>query len=133
MRPLLPLVLVLTACPSLSQMPRDQPCLDAGYAIARRTYECTGDTALGNERFEQFRREFACIDLPKYAIDTGRVTRFIVATDTGATISPPDYFHCALAIDALACETVTEFGDDIASWLSVSDACPWVTRPRGAR
>jgi hypothetical protein len=130
-RPWLPLS--LAGCASLQALPPDAPCVEAGYAISRRTFECTGDAELANARFERYRREFECIDLPKWSVDTGEVTKFLEAEGSGAALSPPDYFHCAFAIELLPCELVAEYGDDLSRWLEGSNACAWIVEPRGGR
>ncbi|MCA9493654.1 MAG: hypothetical protein KC621_27165 [Myxococcales bacterium] len=123
----------LLGCPSLKALPKDSPCVEAGYAIAHRTFECTGDGDLANARFEKFRDRYQCIELPDWFVDTGVVTKYIQATDTGVFLNPPDYYHCALAIDQLACELVFEYGDDIARYLNSSDACAYVIEPKAGR
>lgn len=133
-RCLLAAVVLLGSCKTLEPIDREQPCREAGYAIARRTFECTGDGDLANARYEKFRREYACIPIPEYFVDTGEITKFLQTSDTGNSgIFPPDYYHCALAIDGLACETVESFGSDIALYLASSDGCPWVAEPKGGR
>lgn len=93
---------------NLVELPPDQPCLDAGYNIAARTFECTGDADLANARFEVFRDQFRCkpVDVQTDPVD--------------------EYFHCSVAIGALSCDQVDRFGDNIACWMSVSSACPYI-------
>lgn len=122
---------LLTGCASLQALPKDQPCLDAGYAISRRTFECTGDADLANARYELFRERFRCVPLPEYGVDTGVVTKFIAPDDPAyQSVSPPDFFHCAFAIEQLPCELVFEYGDDLHRWLDTSEACAWVVEPK---
>lgn len=61
LRILLPLLL-LGGCDPIDPMPPDLPCREAGYAIAARTAECTGDAQLGQERYDAYRAEFECIE-----------------------------------------------------------------------
>ena len=101
MRPWLPLS--LAGCASLQALPPDAPCVEAGYAISRRTFECTGDAELANARFERYRREFECIDLPKWSVDTGEVTKFLEAEGSGAALSPPrDWVRSIVQIPLVA-------------------------------
>ena len=126
------LALLLGGCATLEPLPDTQPCLEAGYAIARRTFECTGDGDLANARYEAFEQQYECIPIGDFFVDTGIVTKYLQATDTADPgVFPPDYFHCALAIDGLACEKVAEFGDDLDQWLAVSNACAYVVQPAG--
>jgi len=41
---------LLGGCDPIEPMPSDLPCREAGYAIAARTAQCTGDAALGQAR-----------------------------------------------------------------------------------
>lgn len=120
-------------CASLQALPKDSPCVEAGYAIARRTFECTGDGDLANARFESFQARYACIALPSWFVDTGVVTQVLEPAESGLYLDPPDYYHCALAIGQLPCELVLDYGDDLASYLDSSNACAYVVRPKGAR
>lgn len=102
-------IVVCSGCEhNLVEMPADQPCLDAAYNIAARTFECTGDPDLANARYEAFESEFRCKPVD---VETDPVS---------------DYFHCSVTIGALTCEEVEAFGDDIACWFGVSPACPYV-------
>lgn len=101
----------LLGCESHRVMDPDQPCLEAGYAIASRTYECTDDNALANARYEAFADDYACI--PHVLDDNGN-------------IPVQDLFHCGYLIRTLSCDDVEAFGDDLDAWLSVSPACQLV-------
>jgi len=102
---------VLVACTSLEGMQADQPCLEAGYAIASRTFDCTEDGDLANERYERFVDEMACIPHP------------LEEEEGGKTNPQKDLFHCAYVIRTLSCEDADAFGDELDAWLSVSPAC----------
>lgn len=124
----------LAGCASLEALPKDSPCTEAGYAISRRTFECTGDGDLANARFEAFEKQYQCIELPDWYVDTGVVTQYIQPEGSGGALHPPDYFHCAFAISLLPCELVTDYGDDLSKWLQSSNACDYVIEPkRGGR
>lgn len=123
---------LLAGCASLQALPKDSPCVEAGYAISRRTFECTGDDALANARFEAFEKQYSCIELPDWSVDTGVVTKVLETDGSGGDgLHPPDYFHCAFAIDLLPCELVAEYGDDLDRWLASSNACAYVIEPKG--
>jgi hypothetical protein len=109
---------LLTACATLDVMPPDQPCLEAGFAIAARTEECTGDSRLAEARFERFDREYRCVPSGPLHPDP--------------RVQSPDLFHCAFAIRNVPCELAVQYGDDLAAWLASSPVCAIVTAPRGA-
>jgi hypothetical protein len=101
----------LLGCASLEGMDPDQPCLEAGYAIASRTFDCEDDGELANARYERFAEELACIPHP-------------LEEEDGAKLNPQvDLFHCAYTIRTLGCGDADRFGDDLAAWMSVSPAC----------
>lgn len=124
-------LLMGAGCPSLHALPKEQPCIEAGYAISARTFQCTDDAELANARYLLFERSYDCVPLPEWHVEGGpEGTR--IEGDTGALpMSPPDAFHCAFEIRQLPCELVEDYGDDLALWLSSSDACAWVTTPAG--
>ena len=123
--------LLFAGCASLKALPKDSPCVETGYAIARRTFDCTGDGDLANARFERFERQFECIELPEWFVDTGQATKYLQTGGSGASLSPPDYYHCAFAIELLSCELVRDYGDDLGQWLNSSNACAYVIAPAG--
>lgn len=104
---------LLTACDVLRPVPPDQYCKEAGYAIASRTFECTGDDALANARYERFTEAYSCIE---YDLERTNVQ--------GA--AEKDLFHCGLAIGAMTCEEVADCGDDIGCYLTRSPTCALV-------
>lgn len=127
------IVLWLVGCASMEVLPKDQPCIEAGYAISRRTFDCTADADLANARYLQFQDEYECVPIPGWhrvqdGISVGGV---LVYDDTGRPrIEAQDYFHCSFAISQLPCEAVEAFGDDLSLWLSASDACGWIVAPK---
>ncbi len=120
LRPLVALA-ALAGCDSISPMPVDLPCREAGYAIAARTAECTGDIALGERRYERYRAQFACIE---WSADDPALW------DTG-NVGAEDLFSCSFTIRNLPCEVVADLGDDIEAWLSTDPGCTWVAREKG--
>jgi len=115
-----PLALVgLVGCPAMQELPPEQPCWEAGYAIAYVTEECTGDRARANALYEAFEDAYTCIP-------------HTPAEDQAAGINPEDLYACAERIAAVSCETAEVYGDDLSQWMSVSDACAWVAEPNGA-
>jgi hypothetical protein len=112
-------LLLLGACSGIQPMPADQPCREAGYAIAARTFACTEDAELSNARYERFEAEYVCVP-----IDLAE------APENPANFPEDDYFHCAYAIDGLSCDEVLRRGDDLDAWLRASNACPYVVQRR---
>jgi hypothetical protein len=125
------LFLLLAGCPSLHALPKDQACTEAGYAISGRTFECTADPDLSNERYLQFERDYDCVPLPDWQIEGGTAGTRLVGDTGDLPYYPPDAFHCAFAIRQLPCELVDEYGDDLDLWLATSDACEIVVAPAG--
>lgn len=110
------LALLGTACAALRDLPPDQPCLEAGWAIAARTEECTGDSALAAARFERFERAYACVPSGPLHPDP--------------RVDDRDLFHCGFAIRNLPCELAVAYGDDLDAWLAASPVCAVVTDRR---
>jgi len=111
----------LSGCTWLSQIDGDSPCEEAGYAIARRTYQCTGDPDLSNDRHDLFLDATECIPLD--FDETGVV---ISGPGAGLGVKAEDTYRCAFIISELAGEVVGELGIGIGAWLSVSNACAYV-------
>ena len=112
----------LLGCQSLDAVDPEAPCLEAGYAIAWRTYDCTGDADLANARYERFAENYECIAIDYPEIDAEGLTLLENAKNPG------NYFHCAFLIGELACELVDQYGDDIDQWLATSETCDLVVR-----
>jgi hypothetical protein len=110
--------LALGGClqPYLTRVDDEQPCLEAGYAVARRTEECTGDRELANERYDRFERQWRCIPTPP--------------DDPELRDIAPDLYGCAATISSLSCDAVDELGDDLELWLGVDPACGYVVEAR---
>lgn len=116
-----PLLLLLAGCDPIAPMPADLPCREAGYAIAARTAECTGNVELGQSRYERYRSQWSCIE---WSADDP------LLLDT-ANPGPEDLFSCAFTLRNLPCEMVDELGNDIGAWLELDPGCSWVATPRG--
>lgn len=118
-RPLALASILLVGCDPIDPMPPDQPCREAGYAIANRTLSCTGNAELSQTRYDRFRKEFTCIewapDDPRYSIDFG----------------PEDLFGCAYVLSSLPCELVDLYGNDLDTWLRTTDTCALVVELEG--
>lgn len=121
--------LALAGCPSLEALPPEQPCVEAGYAISSRTFECTGDEALANARYLAFREAFTCVPIPPWHLVEGPEGAHLEGETGLLQWDPPDAFHCAFAIRQLPCEQVELYGDDLDQWLTCSAACARVTDP----
>jgi hypothetical protein len=82
-------------------MELDEPCRQAGYAIASRTYACTGDSGLANDRYLAFSRDFTCKNERTSA----------------------DALLCAGELNELSCESALAFGDRLEAWVGSSVEC----------
>jgi hypothetical protein len=103
---------ILSGCPEEWQdEPASLVCDEVGYAIASRTFACTGDDALALERQGAFGDDFTCIA-------------------EGPPAPTADLYHCAVAILDLSCDDVDALGDDLAGWLASSPACAYVAVAR---
>lgn len=114
------LLLSLVGCTNLEPVESTAPCTEAGYALARRIFECTDDGDLANARYLAFTDAYTCTEL-----------EWVITPDTGiiytnAPADEVDYFHCAFAMGELPCELVESYGDDFAQWLTASTACPLI-------
>ena len=117
----LPALLLLTGCDPIQPMPADLPCREAGYAIAARTAECTGDGALGQARYDAYRADFECIE---WDADDPELL------DTAGPAAE-DLFSCAFTLRNLPCEMVEDLGDNVEAWLSMDPGCTWVAKKKG--
>lgn len=126
-------VALCAGCATLHDLPREQPCYEAGYAISSRTFECSGDADLANQRYHQFQSEYECVPVPEWHLDTGIAGTYIQGGTGGVELLPQDAFHCAFAIRQIPCELVEEYGDDLARYLASSDACTWIVKPKGGK
>ena len=91
----------------------DAWCKEAAYAIAGRTEECTGDSALATARYEAFFDAYTCVEVPPESL----------AEDTAGAVAPQNLAHCALAIRNLPCELVAEYGDALDRYMTASPVC----------
>lgn len=114
-------VLALAGCDPIDPMPADLPCREAGYAIAARTAECTGDAELAQKRYDAYRAEFQCIE---WSADDPELM------DTAGPAAE-DLFSCAFTLRNLPCEFVDDLGDDVEAWLSMDPGCTWVAKKKG--
>jgi hypothetical protein len=116
------ILMALLGCQSLGAVDPEAPCLEAGYAIAWRTFDCTGDADLANARYERFVDTRTCIPVDYPEIDAAGLTLLDDADNPG------NYFHCAFLIGEIACELVEQYGDDLDQWLATSETCALVVR-----
>ncbi len=122
-------VTLLPACAGFQPVSDIQPCLEAGYAIAYITEACSGDRALGNQRYEAFRKQYRCVSTPPEDGVPG-----VDASDTAGP-GPEDLYECAFAISGLECAVVEDFGDDIDKYMQVAGGCALIAERKagGAR
>lgn len=113
------MIALLAGCLTQRDLDPDAPCVEAGLAISRRTFDCTGNPDLANRRYERFEREARClpVDYVRW-VDTDEF-------DSGLD-DPPNFFHCAFAVGELSCELVEDYGDELALYLTASPVCPYV-------
>ena len=115
---------LLAGCAVIQPVDPDDPCLEAGYAIAWVSEACAASVEVGNARYERFEQDYACVgrtyDDPELA---------------AAGIEVEDLYDCAFAIRQLPCDVVDAYAMDIGAYLDVSEACAWVVKPArgGAR
>lgn len=76
--------------------PGDEWCLQAGYAIASRSFTCEGDADVANERYERLMGEYACVP---------------DVTNAGP--------GCSQRLLELTCDQVSVAGDDLQQWLNL--------------
>ncbi|MEZ4227568.1 MAG: hypothetical protein R3B89_00300 [Polyangiaceae bacterium] len=88
--------LFLLGCPGSYELDSDEPCRQAGFAIASRNQACSGDADRANALYERFVDEYACA----------------VSKPTQAD------FRCAYNVNALDCQRVETLGDDLSGYLA---------------
>lgn len=88
-------------CGGPYDMEKDEPCRQAGYAIASRTFACTGDGKLANERYLAFQKDFTC----------------------KAESLSANSFRCVKNLNDLSCESVALHGDRLEAWVGSSHEC----------
>jgi hypothetical protein len=109
----------MVSCSPIDPMPPDQPCREAGYAIASRTLTCTGNAELSQSRYDTFRKQYTCIEWettdPRFTSEFG----------------PEDLFGCAYVLSNLPCELVDQYGNNLDAWLTTTDSCALVVEMEG--
>ncbi|MCA9640467.1 MAG: hypothetical protein KC492_07205 [Myxococcales bacterium] len=95
---LLGVALGVSSCQGSYEMERDEPCRQAGFAIASRNQACNGDADHANALYERFVDEYLC----------------------SVTKPSQNAFRCAYNINALGCEEVAAKGDDLNGYLSAN-------------
>jgi hypothetical protein len=99
------------------ELPVNQVCDDAGYAISNRVYECTGDPDQANARYDWYKERFSCITTGWIADDD------VSVVPDNDPRSPHVTYECVAAMRALSCETVL---DDAALDRAITEACAGV-------
>ena len=89
---------------TFEEMPSDEVCKDVGYSIANRVLACTGDRTLSEERYDQYKRDYAC-----------RVF--------GNREYIEKYYECPVAVRNVPCEEVIATGSDLDAWLAPLPYC----------
>ncbi len=89
-----------SACDAIHPLGGDEICNEVGFSVASQTLECTGDSELANQRYEQFKKQLTC-------------------TVTKPELAPVDqYMQCAVAVNTMDCAASQPFGDDIVGLVS---------------
>lgn len=101
-------VLALAGCPK--DLPEDQPCREAAFAIAGRAEQCTGDAELAESLYTAVDEDFRC-----------RIDDFPIRDAEGDP--GPAAYECALVTRNVACELAVAWADDVDAWLSASPVC----------
>lgn len=91
-------VTLSASCQGSYEMDRDEPCRQAGFAIASRNQACNGDADHANALYERFVDEYLC----------------------SVSHLSQDAFRCAYNINALDCQEVATKGDDLNGYLSAN-------------
>ncbi len=94
--------LVVAGCKASWDLEASAPCDHAGFAIASRIHDCTGNASAANAAYERFTKRRCSL--------SGGSAR-------------PEEFACAVSIADVDCKTTRELGDDIDAWL-LFDGCP---------
>ena len=108
MRLLAPCLWLVAGCPHV--IDDQNPCDEAGFSIAARADQCTGDAAIGEALYEAFLNETTCI--------VGDIDE-----TSPLSYDPVLAYDCALVTRNLACELAIEYGDDLSLWLKTSPVC----------
>ena len=107
-------LLIAAGCAESHALGPEAPCEEAGYAIASRAEECSGDAEYAAGLQAQFAEAYTCVEpqLPD-------------------PLQERDLFECALVLRNIACELANEYGDDLNAWLQSSPVCAAITVPVG--
>lgn len=101
----------LVACQPRTFEP-DDVCEDVAASVSNRTFACTRDVKLANDRYHQLRSRYRCTADP--------LTPF------------EEVYDCPIAVGELSCEQVAAAGEDYDKWLSASPRCPEILKKEGA-
>ena len=110
---------MLMGCPSLKALPQDQPCLEAGYAIARRTFECTGDGDLANARYELFEAEYTWL-MNRQGVQQPYLARYDAERHTAIVLDEPSaklVGRCKVSLQAAYGESYRDYMQRVPRWL----------------
>jgi hypothetical protein len=117
-------ILALFKAGCTDPLANDQVCLDAGYALSNRVYDCTGSPESANDRFDWYRDRFSCV-APGY-LDPNGFTGTVPDTDPR---SPLVTYQCVDRLRQLSCDQVL---NEAALDASITRLCPGVvTRNAG--
>ncbi|MEZ4373457.1 MAG: hypothetical protein R3B07_21735 [Polyangiaceae bacterium] len=106
---LIGVTLSVSSCQGSYELERDEPCRQAGFAIASRNQACNGDADHANALYERFVDEYLC----------------------SVSELSQDAFRCAYNINALDCKEVASKGDDLNGYLSANGCSQILLRKDG--
>lgn len=93
--------LAMAACTGTYDVEPHEHCRQAGYSIAARLQACTQDGDFANAAYERFNEEYTCI----------------------GDSADPELYKCAAQLNAVSCEQVDVWRDDLNRWLSETPVC----------
>jgi hypothetical protein len=117
-------VSLITACGGVDDFHDDEPCKQAGYAIASRTLDCTSDADLSDARYEALIASTRCV------AGNLNTTEFKCNGDPHCGVNN---FTCAVELNKVDCATVKAYGSDMRMWITHNGACTDILKqPDGA-
>ncbi|MBI3203674.1 MAG: hypothetical protein HYZ29_19200 [Myxococcales bacterium] len=91
----------LFGCGGLYDVESGEHCRQAGYSIAARIQACTQDDDRANQAYERFSDRYTCSGDP----------------------SSDASYGCAIDLNAVTCEEVAQWGDDLDRFIAETPSC----------
>jgi len=121
-RPLLVfLVAVLPAvgCSVSEDLPAEEVCRDAGYSVANRLFECTGDADRANSGYDTL-LDLGC-RVSGFAKD--ELGASSLSLEGGGLVPVPEAYGCPADLRALTCDVIKSGESDASVWLAAAPRC----------